>query len=58
MKNNFMAPYFRSPDPTKMDYSKYANFIENDLPAETPNIYNLHPNSEIGYLSKKTTILF
>lgn len=53
-----MAPYFRSPDPNKFNYQKYSDYIENDLPKETPQIYNLHPNSEIGYLSKETKILF
>lgn len=58
LSNGPMAPYFRSPDPTKLNYEKYMNYIENDLPKETPQIFHLHPNSEIGYLSKDTVILF
>jgi len=36
MNNGMMAPYFRSPDPNKFNYQKYADYIEHDLPKETP----------------------
>lgn len=58
LTNGYLAPYFRSPDPTKLNYQKYQDYIENDLPKESPGIFGLHANAEIGYLSKESVILF
>ena len=46
-----LAPGFRSPDPAKFDYEKYKNFIETSLPGEAPQLFGMHPNAEIGYLT-------
>jgi len=58
LTNGYLAPYFRSPDPTKLNYQKYQDYIENDLPKESPLIFGLHANAEIGYLSKESVKLF
>jgi dynein heavy chain len=44
-------PGFKSPDPMKFDREKYSHHIENNLPAEVPQMFGLHPNAEIGYLT-------
>lgn len=46
-----LAPGFKSPDPAKFDYDKYKNYIETVLPSESPQMFGMHPNAEIGYLT-------
>lgn len=53
-----LAPKLIAPDPTSMDYELYAQFIAKQLPAETPLIYGLHPNAEIGFLTSNAETLF
>jgi len=56
-----LAPSFPSP---KMDegpglgYDGYASYIESKLPAASPTAFGLHPNAEIGFLSKFTEDIF
>jgi dynein heavy chain len=45
-------------DPEKHDYEKYKEVIELKLPKEQPQVFGLHPNAEIGYLTVETNILF
>ena len=45
------APGFKSPDPAKFDREAYRKYIEEKLPIESPNMFGLHPNAEIGYLT-------
>jgi dynein heavy chain len=52
------APGFKSPDPNKFDRDRYEKYIEENLPAETPNMFGLHPNAEIGYLTSTAETLF
>lgn len=40
---------FQSPPNT--DYIGYHQYITDGLPAESPNLYGMHPNSEIGFLT-------
>lgn len=51
-------PGFKSPDPMKYDRSKYENYIETALPAEVPEMFGLHKNAEIGYLTQTAETLF
>jgi len=53
-----LAPKFKSPDPTKLEFADYLNYIESSLPVEAPPQFGLHPNAEIGYLTMGTTELF
>jgi len=46
-----LAPGFKSPDPLKFDREAYRKYIEEKLPAEQPQMFGLHPNAEIGYLT-------
>lgn len=49
--NMTLAPGFRSPDPVKFDRSAYVKYVEDKLPVEIPQMFGLHPNAEIGYLT-------
>ncbi|PHJ19121.1 dynein heavy chain family protein, partial [Cystoisospora suis] len=53
-----LASNLKCPDPTKFDYAAYAKYIEEKTPAETPQMFGLHPNAEIGYLSAQCESLF
>ena len=53
-----LGPGFPSPDPTTLDYSGYAQYIDTKMPKESPPLFGLHPNAEIGYLTSSTANLF
>ncbi|CAJ0928428.1 unnamed protein product [Ranitomeya imitator] len=52
----FLAPGF--PLPGNMDYNGYHTYIDDVLPAESPYLYGLHPNAEIGFLTQTSEKLF
>lgn len=52
----FYAPGF--PSPPNMDYLGYHNYIDDMLPPESPNLYGLHTNAEIGFLTTLGDNLF
>jgi dynein heavy chain len=45
-----MSQGFRSPNPAKTNRDQYEAKID-ELPAENPNMFGLHSNAEIGYLT-------
>ncbi|XP_028032579.1 dynein beta chain, ciliary-like isoform X2 [Bombyx mandarina] len=51
-----LAPGFISPP--NSDYIGYHQYIDDFLPEETPYLYGLHPNAEIGYLTTVSERLF
>ncbi|KAI8914343.1 dynein heavy chain and region D6 of dynein motor-domain-containing protein [Gorgonomyces haynaldii] len=51
-----LAPGFVAP-PTS-DYKEYHRYIDENLPPESPYLYGLHPNAEIGVLTKMADKLF
>uniref|UniRef100_A0A670JUX8 Dynein axonemal heavy chain 9 n=1 Tax=Podarcis muralis TaxID=64176 RepID=A0A670JUX8_PODMU len=51
-----LAPGF--PLPGNMDYNSYHQYIDSTLPAESPYLYGLHPNAEIGFLTQTSEKLF
>jgi dynein heavy chain len=53
-----LAPGFKSPDPVKYDREAYRKYIEEKLPTEQPQMFGLHPNAEIGYLTTQSESLF
>lgn len=53
-----LAPGFKSPDPNKFDREMYRKYIEDKLPQEQPQMFGLHPNAEIGYLTNQGELLF
>ena len=51
-----LAPGFCTPPNT--DYNGYHNYINNNLPPESPHLYGLHPNAEIGFLTATSEKMF
>jgi dynein heavy chain len=51
-----LAPGF--PAPPNMDYTGYHKYIDDALPDESPYLYGLHPNAEIGFLTTASETLF
>uniref|UniRef100_A0A672SY14 Dynein axonemal heavy chain 17 n=1 Tax=Sinocyclocheilus grahami TaxID=75366 RepID=A0A672SY14_SINGR len=52
----YLAPGFRLPGNT--DYNGYHQYIDGALPPESPYLYGLHPNAEIGFLTQTSEKLF
>lgn len=52
----YLAPNF--PAPPNTDYLGYHNYIDEVMPAESPYLYGLHPNAEIGFLTTTSENLF
>jgi dynein heavy chain len=42
---------FPSPNPTGTSKDAYSALVEESLPVETPILFGMHPNAEIGYLT-------
>ncbi|XP_022915026.2 dynein beta chain, ciliary isoform X1 [Onthophagus taurus] len=51
-----LAPNFAAPPNT--DYSGYHQYVDDMLPPESPYLYGLHPNAEIGFLTTTADDLF
>ncbi|XP_008068583.1 dynein heavy chain 17, axonemal [Carlito syrichta] len=51
-----LAPGFQIPP--NLDYKGYHEYIDENLPPETPYLYGLHPNAEIGFLTITSEKLF
>lgn len=52
----YLAPNFLLPP--NMDYKGYHSYLDENLPPESPNLYGLHPNAEIGFLTATSENLF
>ncbi|VDP88866.1 unnamed protein product [Echinostoma caproni] len=44
--------------PPNSDYVGYHDYIDKNLPPETPHLYGLHPNAEIEFLTKAAERIF
>lgn len=51
-----LAPGF--PAPPNLDYVGYHKYIDDMLPPESPYLYGLHSNAEIGFLTTSSETLF
>jgi len=51
-----LAPGF--PIPPSCDYKGYHTYIDETIPPESPNLYGLHPNAEIDFLTTTSENLF
>ncbi|XP_054026357.1 dynein axonemal heavy chain 17 [Dryobates pubescens] len=51
-----LAPGFLTPP--NLDYKGYHEYIDENLPPESPYLYGLHPNAEIGFLTVTSDRLF
>ncbi|XP_054000578.1 dynein beta chain, ciliary-like [Hylaeus anthracinus] len=52
----YLAPDFLVPP--NSDYTAYHQYVNDYLPAESPVLYGLHPNAEIGFLTSTAENLF
>uniref|UniRef100_A0A7N8YQ50 Dynein, axonemal, heavy chain 9 n=1 Tax=Mastacembelus armatus TaxID=205130 RepID=A0A7N8YQ50_9TELE len=52
----YLAPGF--PLPGNLDYDSFHQYIDDTLPGESPYLYGLHPNAEIGFLTQTSEKLF
>ena len=52
----YLAPNFLLPP--NLDYKGYHSYLDENLPQESPNLYGLHPNAEIGFLTTTSENLF
>ncbi|XP_070518395.1 dynein beta chain, ciliary [Cardiocondyla obscurior] len=52
----YLAPGFLVPP--SIDYAGYHQYVEDYLPPESPVLYGLHPNAEIGFLTSTAENLF
>eukprot|EP00658_Telonema_sp_P-2_P077500 TRINITY_DN7026_c0_g1_i2.p1 TRINITY_DN7026_c0_g1~~TRINITY_DN7026_c0_g1_i2.p1 ORF type:complete len:743 (-),score=198.33 TRINITY_DN7026_c0_g1_i2:213-2441(-) len=52
-----LAPGFQSPS-VKEDYEYYKEYIVENFPTETPVLFGLHPNAEIGFLLETGSNVF
>lgn len=51
-----LAPNFAAPP--NLDYVGYHTYIDEAMPPESPYLYGLHPNAEIGFLTTTSEKLF
>jgi len=56
--NMNLAPGFKSPDASKLEYAHYVKYIEEKFPPEVPQMFGLHPNAEIGFLTNQGMSIF
>lgn len=54
--DHLFAPGFVAPP--NVDYKSYHQYIDDLLPPESPILYGLHPNAEIGTLTTRSENLF
>ncbi|XP_067615922.1 dynein beta chain, ciliary [Eurosta solidaginis] len=52
----YLAPGFQAPPNT--DYIGYHTYVDEMMPAESPYLYGLHPNAEIGFLTTRAENIF
>jgi dynein heavy chain len=56
-----LAPGFTAPradEGAGLSFDEYTAYVEEQLPAENPTLFGLHPNAEIGYLTLSAQTLF
>lgn len=51
-----LSPKFHPPVPT--DFATISDYIENNLPSESPIVYGMHPNAELSLLTMEGETLF
>ena len=57
LDNLAFFPKFDVP-PATSSHKQYCEYIEERLAVETPLAYGLHPNSEIGFMTRQADALF
>ncbi len=58
LTNANLAPGFKSPDPNKFEREQYERYIDEKLPLGAPQMFGMHPNAEINFLTQQCETLF
>lgn len=58
LTNANLAPGFKSPDPNKFEREAYDKYIDEKLPLGSPQMFGMHPNAEINFLTQQCDSLF
>eukprot|EP00946_MAST-07B_sp_MAST-7B-sp1_P001405 g1405.t1 len=58
VKNMLLCPQFKAPDPNKYSYDGITKYVEDKLPLETPTMFRMHANAEVGYLITAVSEIF
>jgi len=58
LNNMNLAPGFKSPDASKLEYVHYVKYIDEKFPPEVPQMFGLHPNAETGFLTNQGMNIF
>lgn len=53
-----LAPGFMAPNPDGMNHHLYSMHIEKSLPEETPAMFGMPANAEVGYLTNAAEEIF
>lgn len=53
-----LAPGFSAPEPEGMDHHLYSAHIYRSFPEETPGMFGIPPNAEVGYLTNAADDIF
>ncbi|CAM9625284.1 unnamed protein product, partial [Phaeothamnion confervicola] len=53
-----LGPGFKAPSPHDYDFAGFLDYMDRELPPESPPQFGLHPNAEIGYLTNSSETLF
>ncbi|KAG9396803.1 Dynein heavy chain and region D6 of dynein motor [Carpediemonas membranifera] len=51
-----LCPGFKAPP--AISYDEYVAYIEEQLPEESPKMFGLHPNAELGFLTEQSGEMF
>ena len=44
--------------PAPLGYEKYIEYLETEVPGETPLAFGMHPNAEIDFRTNQCNVLF
>lgn len=53
-----LGPGFKVPKLVDLSYEGFVDYIHDAMPEESPPLFGLHPNAEIGYLTQTSESLF
>jgi dynein heavy chain len=56
--NMMICPGLKSPDSTKLEYADYKKLTETKFPAESPKLFGMHENTEVGMLQQQGAFIF
>lgn len=51
-----LAPGFAAPTPRQ--YEEYKAYVDEEMPADSPTLFGMHPNAEINFLTQQSDALF